>query len=95
MARDNTSLLTHVTEYGAVSQQSPHKTAAGRQHLTAGSGKHKKDAVVVAGDRRNEFFTLKRYIFLTLGMPGTPDITTRMQRISSKSKYTNKILVAL
>lgn len=82
-----TSLLAHVShknssEYGAVSQHSIFKTTSGREHFAIGSEKLKKDSI--AGDRRNEFFTLKRYIFMTLGMPGTPAITSRMQRISSK-----------
>ena len=39
---------------------------------------------VVTGDRRNEFFALKRFIFMTLGMPSTPAINPFMQKLSSK-----------
>lgn len=53
-------------------------------HLGAGSDRTRKGVVIATGDRKNEFFTLKRYIFMTLGMPGTPAITSRLQRISSK-----------
>lgn len=44
----------------------------------------KEQNVKFSGDRRNEFFTLKRFIFMTLGMPDTPAVTPKMQQISSK-----------
>ena len=40
--------------------------------------------IVLNGDRRNEFFSLKRLIFMMLGMPSTPAISKRMQTLSSK-----------
>ena len=61
-------------------------SASGQEHTICFSQRSKKEssAVVKVGDRRNEFFTLKRYIFMTLGMPGTPAVTPRMQTVSSK-----------
>ena len=35
-------------------------------------------------DRRNEFFTMKRLILMTLGMPNTPAISPYQQKLSSK-----------
>ncbi len=44
--------------------------------------------VAMPTDRRNEFFTLKRLIFLTLGMPSTPAITSHHQKACSELMLT-------
>lgn len=68
-------------EYGTVGGQ-PQSIS---ENTVCLSNKLKKEqAAIKLGDRRNEFFTLKRFIFMTLGMPDTPAITPKMQRISSK-----------
>lgn len=54
------------------------------ENTVCASNRLKKELATGVGDRRNEFFTLKRYIFMTLGMPDTPAVTRKMQRISSK-----------
>ena len=67
-------------EYGTVKQ-----SQSISENVVCVSNKPKKEQYVkFDSDRRNEFFTLKRFIFMTLGMPDTPAVTAKMQRISSK-----------
>ncbi len=37
--------------------------------------------VVPVKDRRNEYYNLKRFIFMSLGVPGAPALSVRTQRI--------------
>lgn len=82
----------HGSEYGTLQALQQQKRPSERDHLIRsgsdrllGARSGREALLGVVGDRRNEFFTLKRYIFMTLGMPGTPAVTRRMQRISSES----------
>ena len=38
-------------------------------------------------DRKNEFFPLKRFVFMSFGVPGAPSLSTEAQRCGSKSSY--------
>lgn len=49
-----------------------------------GNGERATPPAAVTEDRRNEFFALKRFVFMTLGMPNTSAISSRMQKLSSK-----------
>lgn len=84
--------LEHTSESVATSQQNStpysHMTPAAR--VTERSQKQPK-----CGDRRDGFSTLKRFIFLTLGMPNTPNITWKVQRASSKLLHYKPVVAAL
>lgn len=105
LLRRNTHIHTAGRKYGTTSSTRSRKSTTFKRNILRlqpalfhrfkrVNSKKVTPPVAVSGDRRNEFFALKRLIFMMLGMPNTPAISTRMQKLSSKSscfKHTTKI----
>lgn len=95
LLRRNANVSMARREYGTTSSAGSRRSTTFRRNilrlkpallhrLRRDSSTRVTPPVVLNGDRRNEFFSLKRLIFMTLGMPTTPAISTRMQNLSSK-----------
>ena len=95
LRRNGTQLFSVGKKYGTTSSTLSRKPSSVRRNILRlqpalfhrfkrGNTQIATTPVLMNRDRRNEFFTMKRLIFMTLGMPNTPAITSRFQTLSSK-----------